>query len=119
MTSAALFWFDWQEISDAGHATYGAYAYRQLLPLIARYGELETGTTCMFFDGDCIAEGGLEIPCQGFEEQLCLSAVERRGADRCYVVAVYSSGALDLNKLHQPLGRAKTIGYLGKTSARA
>lgn len=115
-SSGVLFWFNWQEISDAGHRLYGRYVYQHVLPLFAPSPlELPYGLY-FFFDGDCLPRESVEIPFQGLEESLCLRAVKGRGVENCYVVAVYGKGGIDFAEIHRELGGSGMVGYVGKTS---
>lgn len=110
----ALFWFDWKEISQVGHQWYGRYVYEKLLPCFSPANdELLALAVFVFFDGDMIKGG--EIPYSNLEDRACLEEVIRRGTERIYVVAVYSTRAELFSIVEEALRRDPPIGYLGCT----
>lgn len=115
--SAAFFWFDWKEISDGGHPAYGAYVYRQMLPLFSPKRH-DFPIACYYFDdGDCLPQGPLEIPYRGPEEESVLEQVRLKGPDMFYVVGVYSMGdELPLGDVDRQLREGGVMGYVGMTS---
>ena len=112
----ALFWFDWNLISENGHGSYGAYVYEQLIPFLSPHQTGYIPGMYMFFDGDCLPQGKLRIPYDGVEESLCINSVVERGVEYFYVVAIYREHGIDFDVLHKNLGMSKVIGYTGKTS---
>lgn len=115
-SGGVLFWFNWQTISDSGHSFYGAYVYKQLLPHFAPEREEFPLGHYVFFDGDFLPQGPVQIPCHGAGEARCLEEVKRQGADRCYLVAVHGMGPVDFAEVDRGLRDADAVGYLGITS---
>jgi len=115
-SGGVLFWFNWQTISDSGHSFYGAYVYRQLLPYFAPGREQFPTGYYVFFDGDFLPRGPVQIPCHAAGEARCLEQVKHQGADRCYLVAVHGMGSVDFAEVDRGLRGAGAVGYLGVTS---
>lgn len=113
----ALFWFNWQAISDSGHGFYGAYVYERLLPYFSpKRHEFPIGCY-YFFDGDFLPQGSVQIPYSGAEEARCMEEVQRQGPDLCYIVAVHRLGdEVDFREVDQGLRAGDVIGYIGMTS---
>ena len=113
-----LFWFDWSEISNAGHGAYGRYVYEQLLPFFSPgEGIGEISRFYEFLDGDCIPRAKLQLPYRGEKEKRYLDEVVQRGIDSCYVVAVHGFGSLDFARIDSALKDEGVHGYIGMTSA--
>src|SRR5687767_7363064 len=70
----AFFWFDSRKISDAGDSSYGAYAYRRLLPALSPQRRPGSADHFAFFDGDFLPQGRLDIPHQAGQEAIAQGA---------------------------------------------
>jgi hypothetical protein len=112
--SRAIFWFNWQEISDSGHPMYGRAVFEVLLPKFAP-GEDDFGGRYEFWDGDLLPRQPLSIPKDGPEAEHCLENASECGWDRCYLVAVAGSGPVALSSLDAELSATDLTGYLGMT----
>ena len=115
--SAALFWFDWKTISDSGHAMYGAYVYRQLLPHFSPARHDFPIACYYFYDGDFLPQGPMQVPYVGPQEARILEQVLAKGPNIFYVVAVFNMGdELDLADVDRGLRQGGVCGYSGMTS---
>jgi hypothetical protein len=110
----AIFWFDWRDISKMEYSNYGNHAYMHLLPLFAPNKSSHPYGYYVFFDGDCLPLGKLDIPTSGSEDALCLDRVARYGFQNCYVVAQYGTAGIDFSDFHYQLTNPGISGYLGK-----
>lgn len=116
---AGLYWFNWQEISDAGHTFYGNYVYENMLPPFAS--SIESGVSGMydFFDGDCIIQSTLKIVASNDMEAKSLDKLQKLGSELCYVVGVFGSGNTKLADVDQTLRTKGVLGYIGMTTCFA
>lgn len=113
--SGALFWFNWNEISDRGNSFYGAYIYQHLLPILAPGSAQAPASWVVLFDGDLFSDLPPQVRATGAAEANCLSEVQRIGPKQCYVVAMFGVGA-SYSAIDEALRRSGMTGYLGKTS---
>lgn len=115
--SASLFWWNWQSISRGGHAGYGTFVYRQMLPHFSPSKHRFPIAFYYFFDGDCLPASTIEIPYAGPSEAKVLQEVLAEGADRFYVVAVWNMGdEVSLAEVDRALREGDVLGYAGMTS---
>jgi hypothetical protein len=111
-TDGALFWFDSQKISAAGHTFYGAYAYEQTLPLFAP--RTRSGSYA-FFDGDFLPQHPIQVPHHTADEKKLAEDVLRMGG-RAYAIAVFGYQKTDFAAVDAALRKSKAAGYMGMTS---
>ena len=112
----AFFWFNSQQISDAGHGTYGTYAYRHLLPALAppRRG----ADHFAYFDGDFLPQVQFDIPHQPGEEPVAARA--RPLGSLAYVIAVFAyQSPAPFRDVDAALRANRVTGYLGLTTKPA
>jgi hypothetical protein len=116
--AAWFFWFNWEEISEKGNPRYGTYVFRKLLPHFSPKCVTVSWTIHSYFvyDGDMGLGDAFCFSCDGPPNVSVMSNVTRIGYDRCYLVAIYGTGPVDLSKVDQSLREAKVDGYIGMTS---
>lgn len=114
--SASIFWFNWREISNNGHSSYGVYVYQEMLPLFSPK-RFDFSTGCYYFDdGDYLPRETVRLPFNNSAEQRVLEVVNKLH-DVIYVVAIYNQGKeLDLSDIDRNLQNTKVLGYIGMTS---
>lgn len=113
--SKAIFWFNWQEISDSGHLGYGRWVYQLLLPHFVPKPDEWAFSHYTFWDGDFLPQGKVDLPKIGPEGESCLARAKQCGFDSCYLVAVFGLGPVPLSGVDQKLSTANVVGYIGMT----
>ena len=112
----ALFWFNWNEISENGHSAYGHYVYSHILSALKMGRRHRSMEMAFFRDGDVFSNGGLQIPVTGMAERACLKRIEKTGLELCYVVAVYGTGNDGFAHIDKTLRDKRIDGYMGMTT---
>jgi hypothetical protein len=111
---ASLYWFNSEQISDAGNRFYGAYVYEHLL-LEFSPGRLGGGRDYGFCDGDYLPPGQVTVPfCGKAEEKVLASALEL--GSLAYIVAVYGFQGSPFAEVDRRLKSSDMAGYIGMTS---
>jgi hypothetical protein len=111
---ASLYWFDSEQISEAGNRFYGAYVYERLL-LEFSPGRLGGGRDYGFCDGDYLPSGPVAVPSRGNAEVKVLASALKLES-LAYIVAVYGFQGGPFAEVDRRLREGDVVGYIGMTS---
>lgn len=109
-----MYWFNSEQISEAGNRFYGTYVYERLLPEFSP-GRLGGGRDYGFCDGDYLPPGPVTVPVRGNEEaKILASALELESL--AYIIAVYGFQGSPFAEVDRRLKVSDMVGYIGMTS---
>lgn len=114
--TGALFWFDWQLVSERESGPYGLYIWRHVLE---SFSPKRTGFSSghyAFFVGDCLAQGTTDVQFQEFAEAYTLEEIKRHHPQRCYILGIHGRGPIAFSSVDAHLRRKAVTGYLGMTT---